>query len=88
MLQISENELQELRAKLDNIFGQISRLADELAFMNNLLDTRNPTTRAPVLSEQQCPNCDGKGYWIDTTALRIECGQCEGTGIANRPGGG
>ena len=29
---------------------------------------------------QPCPSCEGKGYWLDTTNLKVECGSCQGTG--------
>ena len=53
------------------------------------LDTRSPTTRAAVQSEQKCPSCDGKGELHDLYSSRVVvCKLCKGTGISNRSADG
>jgi hypothetical protein len=31
------------------------------------------------LQADECPECRGLGYWVDTTALRVECRACSGS---------
>jgi DnaJ-class molecular chaperone len=30
---------------------------------------------------QNCPKCDGKGFWRETRGDRIDCKTCNGTGF-------
>jgi hypothetical protein len=55
----------------------------------NWLDTRSPTLRAPVQSEQKCPSCEGRGWnFIHGTIDKKVCSRCNGRGISNRSDGG
>lgn len=80
MLQISETELRELREKIDNISREVSRLADELAFMNNLLDTPRGLTTHEADTVHTCPSCGGEGYLKFLVTSKSVCEMCHGTG--------
>ena len=30
---------------------------------------------------QDCPKCDGKGFWRETRGDRVDCKTCNGTGF-------
>jgi len=53
----------------------------------DLPDSAAELLRAPVQSEQKCPDCNGDGR-KGGIGLSYTCPTCDGTGISNRSDGG
>ena len=83
----------DARKILEETCGEYIAIDDELAArvadgFNAILDSRSPTLRAPVQSEQKCPVCLGRGRLNVFSNKPNECTECNGTGISNRSAGG
>jgi hypothetical protein len=74
-------------AMLNTFAAEVSRLAKFIQDNWSAPDPRSPTLRAPVLSEQKCPYCNGRKK-VYAWFKWIRCAVCNGTGISTRSDGG